>query len=570
MLSPPRKHERPMTSSSDWSPQTSPKRRMTASPPPVKSEGEIALEKVQMAIEALVDKSCAELSEDVNEEGVLDGGDVSDALEDILEMLSSNVVKRPEKEAMLATALSGPVKVPEEEAPAEEEDAGVALAARMGGGGGESDDEDAEEKPVEYDVWTVTNFRAWALETIVPLAARAASLAARKEAEDFRLGMGLDRKWDAALEAYERAQVLHPSPQNYKDMAFVAQYANTSKKNREKWLKKAGDVARGDLAAYLYAEGRDAEAVPHIGQLGFRYRIAPRLWQTNEVPPSDRPCPVARLYDRVLGDSLFSALQQAFSPTSAYWSAHDYDVFAGTSQHGYFSHAFPLYKAQRGEFGLLGQLTEKVFELATFADLPTSAKLKDTQMVEVWAHCKPPTSGHQLHFDTDNEGNSEPKHPILTAVVYLTETGGPTLITEQVAGDTKLAESGYVCWPSRARIGIFAGNVIHGVLPARHTSKGFRISVMLAFWDNVRVRDGDKPGACRPFDLKSAGKWGGPLTKRVDSAPNEGLKPTPVEPYVCSPLWLPVVTAADASSAPGPAQKGGGNMPAYNKCFQGF
>lgn len=568
MLSPPRKHERPMTSSSDWSPQTSPKRRMTASPPPVKSEGEIALEKVQMAIETLVDKSCAELSEDVNEEGVLDGGDVSDALEDILEMLSSNVVKRPEKEAMLATALSGPVKVPEEEAPAEEEDAGVAMAARMAGGGGESDDEDAEEKPVEYDVWTVTNFRAWALETIVPLAARAASLAARKEAEDFRLGMGLDRKWDAALEAYERAQVLHPSPQNYKDMAFVAQYANTSKKNREKWLKKAGDVARGDLAAYLYAEGRDAEAVPHIGQLGFRYRIAPRLWQTNEVPPSDRPCPVARLYDRVLGDSLFSALQQAFSPTSAYWSAHDYDVFAGTSQHGYFSHAFPLYKA--GKFGLLGQLTEKVFELATFADLPTSAKLKDTQMVEVWAHCKPPTSGHQLHFDTDNEGNSEPKHPILTAVVYLTETGGPTLITEQVAGDTKLAESGYVCWPSRARIGIFAGNVIHGVLPARHTSKGFRISVMLAFWDNVRVRDGDKPGACRPFDLKSAGKWGGPLTKRVDSAPKEGLKPTPVEPYVCSPLWLPVVTAADASSAPGPAQKGGGNMPAYNKCFQGF
>ena len=37
--------------------------------------------------------------------------EVSDALEDILEMLSSNVVKRPEKEAMLATALSGPVKV---------------------------------------------------------------------------------------------------------------------------------------------------------------------------------------------------------------------------------------------------------------------------------------------------------------------------------------------------------------------------------------------------------------------------------------------------------------------------
>ena len=33
-----------------------------------------------MAIETLVDKSCAELSEDVNEEGVLDGGDVPSAV----------------------------------------------------------------------------------------------------------------------------------------------------------------------------------------------------------------------------------------------------------------------------------------------------------------------------------------------------------------------------------------------------------------------------------------------------------------------------------------------------------
>merc|ERR1719171_1335138 len=306
----------------------------------------------------------------------------------------------------------------------------------MGGPGQtqDDDDEDGEEKPVEYDIWTVPVFRQWSLDALVPLAARAASLAARKEAEDLRGGTGLDRKWDAALEAYERAQVLHPSPQNYKDMAFVAQFANTSKKNREKWLRKAGDLGRHDLAAFLYSESRDAEAVPHIGQLGFRYRIAPKLWTTSDTPPSDRPCPVAKLYDRVLGDTLFSALQQAFSPTSAYWSAHDYDVFAGTSQHGYFSHAFPLYKAQRGELGLLGQLTEKVFELATYADLPIAAKIKDTQICEVWAHCKPPSSGHQLHFDTDNEGrDGPPKHPIFTGVVYLTEHGGPTIVTTQTA-----------------------------------------------------------------------------------------------------------------------------------------
>ena len=47
-----------------------------------------------------------------------------------------------------------------------------------------------------------------------------------------------DSNWDDLQIQTDFRKVLHPSPQNYKDMAFVAQYANTSKKNREKWLRK--------------------------------------------------------------------------------------------------------------------------------------------------------------------------------------------------------------------------------------------------------------------------------------------------------------------------------------------
>ena len=38
-----------------------------------------------------------------------------------------------------------------------------------------------------------------------------------------------------------------------------------------------------------------------------------------------------------------------------------------------------------------------------------------------WAHCRPHSSGHQLHFDSDNEGQGTVRNPIISTVLYLSE-----------------------------------------------------------------------------------------------------------------------------------------------------
>eukprot|EP00510_Aplanochytrium_minuta_P009881 CAMPEP_0184073378 /NCGR_PEP_ID=MMETSP0957-20130417/64078_1 /TAXON_ID=627963 /ORGANISM="Aplanochytrium sp, Strain PBS07" /LENGTH=106 /DNA_ID=CAMNT_0026374971 /DNA_START=182 /DNA_END=498 /DNA_ORIENTATION=- len=62
--------------------------------------------------------------------------------------------------------------------------------------------------------------------------------------------------------------------------------------------------------------------------------------------------------------------------------------------------------------------------------------LKDAEYVEWWAHCRPHESGHQLHFDSADEGKNKVLNPISSAVLYIQgEVGGPTLVTDQRISD---------------------------------------------------------------------------------------------------------------------------------------
>jgi hypothetical protein len=38
-----------------------------------------------------------------------------------------------------------------------------------------------------------------------------------------------------------------------------------------------------------------------------------------------------------------------------------------------------------------------------------------------WAHCRPHSSGHQLHFDSDDEGRGSVRNPIISTVLHLSE-----------------------------------------------------------------------------------------------------------------------------------------------------
>jgi len=109
---------------------------------------------------------------------------------------------------------------------------------------------------------------------------------------------------------------------------------------------------------------------------------------------------------------------------------------------------------------------------------------------EWWAHCRPHASGHQLHFDSEDEGRGTVRHPIVSTVLYLTEgIGGPTLVTNQRLGDN-LAERGWLAHPGLNRLTMFKGNVLHGVIPGRgiapvptaESGKARRITFMCAFW----------------------------------------------------------------------------------------
>lgn len=117
-------------------------------------------------------------------------------------------------------------------------------------------------------------------------------------------------------------------------------------------------------------------------------------------------------------------------------------------------------------------------------------------------------AGHQLHFDSDDEGQGGVRHPIITAIVYLSDNtspaqthptrhagngtlpdptdsnrcqncdaggqgssscsckqqdwvGGPTLMTDQVLGGP-LASQGWLAYPATNRVVFFDGRYLHG------------------------------------------------------------------------------------------------------------
>lgn len=93
-------------------------------------------------------------------------------------------------------------------------------------------------------------------------------------------------------------------------------------------------------------------------------------------------------------------------------------------------------------------------------------------------------TGHQLHYDSDDEGQGGVRNPIFTSVLYLAPNtssstastsssstagceqqpsfvGGPTLITDQVLGGP-LAAKGWLAYPAANRFTMFDGRYLHG------------------------------------------------------------------------------------------------------------
>jgi hypothetical protein len=67
----------------------------------------------------------------------------------------------------------------------------------------------------------------------------------------------------------------------------------------------------------------------------------------------------------------------------------------------------------------------------------TFPEVMNCTAAEWWCHCRLHSSGHQFHFDSDDEGRGGVRNPVVNCVLNLTErVGGETLVTTQTAAAT--------------------------------------------------------------------------------------------------------------------------------------
>ena len=333
--------------------------------------------------------------------------------------------------------------------------------------------------------------------------------------------------------------------------------ADDSGNQREASSRRAANV---ELGVLLCQEGRDAEAAALLTAMGFRYRLArgvlryPRelagvavqttkrkkrderdgaslLLDENEdkkkPTPNDSRVPV-RAFDGAVPPGTLARLRRVFAPDSAFWEEHGYHEDGC----GFFSYAHDLtesperFSSPRSQDApqdapprsLMDLVISRVRAVAARA-FPAAAS---ATAAEWWAHSRPHASGHQMHFDSDDEGlpgfcpgsrlHDAPRfirHPICSAVVFVTGgIGGPTLVTDQRDDAKRLARNGWLVAPVAGRVAVFDGECLHGVVPgrgvaARNTAgvrntdgrlsrfastEPRRVTLMVAFWKDVEIR----------------------------------------------------------------------------------
>ena len=391
----------------------------------------------------------------------------------------------------------------------------------------------------------------------------AAARVARRVA-DARARRGDVARYESLLAAALRAVASSPRPGSA-SAAMDTPASSASRDARERAARKQAAV---DLAAYYCQEGQDRRAAEILTREGYRYRLAPavmrwrdhRTLSTNdggedetaaaasseppvgssrgvdsekrEIAANRRAAAFVRVFDDALPRSALAHLRSVFdSDASGFWAQHGYHE-PGC---GFFSYAHRLPPWNAEDVGnthplrsTMDAIVRRVWRVAAAA----FPRAREATSAEWWAHCRPHGSGHQLHFDSDDEGKGPEgiRHPICSAVVFVTgDVGGPTLVTDQTSASKKLAQRGWLVEPVAGRVAVFDGRYLHGVVPGRgpaprlprnHVGRaaGFspcssdrdarRITLMVAFWDEMKARpggDGSDPrasfpkGSARPF-----------------------------------------------------------------------
>ena len=361
--------------------------------------------------------------------------------------------------------------------------------------------------------------------------------------------------------------------------------------NREQF-NQAGEK----YALLLCQSGRCRKAKKGLVSMGFTCRLAQ---QVLDYPSDDDYCksniddttttsdireqnfkkkkqlsspPCCQIIDGFLSKSEMERLRVVFeSPTASYWTDHQYTVEPPSP---YFSYVISLDQIRENkynggnntQFGFIGQLIQKIVSCPLLNDrfprLQSNAKF-----VELWAHNRPHASGHQLHFDSDDEGRGGVRNPIISTILYTTEgAGGPSLVSNQKLTDSKVATQGWLAHPRSQRLVVFNGRVLHGVVPGKGVREGRRVTLMMAFWDDIKIRDGDEPGSARPFPtpaINVTSSWASQLVTPLPGNSNNISYESCVE---TDPIQLDTIY----ETLDGKPWKRGMGMPSYDEVFQGF
>ena len=289
--------------------------------------------------------------------------------------------------------------------------------------------------------------------------------------------------------------------------------------------------------------------------------------------------------DNVLSNEALNYMTSCFGPKDSisFYKEHGY----GSSQIGYFSYLYALKeKPSNGIEAVIAQLHEIVSTIFP--------KVKKATVGEWWVHKRSHGSGHQLHFDSENEGRggiSALHHPIVSCVLVIdgdSTCGGPTLVTNQKRGDGTLATEGWLLFPRRNRLLMFDGSLLHGVIPGRPFSRDElemlgeieenshaprkRVTFMVGFWDSVMPLPFlGKPSASQRFPSengvytwsKFAVSQSGSLLSQANQVNYSNHKLLQVEGIHLTKIWCKTNETVKTDEKEN-------HCPQYDKCFQGF
>lgn len=343
--------------------------------------------------------------------------------------------------------------------------------------------------------------------------------------------------------------------------------------------KRVQTSAREALSLLLLQEGKVEEAYKYLKATGYTWRLAKdvlsyRLQSSTSELGVDSDA--AKTYVQAVDDAVparaVEHLRHAFRPEAPFWREHEYDLTCNASRRvGYFSYKYPFRerKAVNSVEQVIDVLLRQVRKLYPAVE-------EEATVAEWWVHSRPHTSGHQLHFDSDETRIADggtPQHPICSCILYLEEDGtigGPTLVTDQTL-QGGMATQGWMCFPKMGRLVAFDATMLHGVIPGRGPNPDpskRRLTFMVGFWRKIEAvdRGEGRIGPGQPFPSPgTALAWPKELAPTLHLPDNED-KAVAVQPLHLARIWEPIDSFKGGSSL----LLGSIKLPDYKTIFQGF